>query len=449
MIAAPTARDTPGGPVTRNSETSSVHAQSTANRPVSRRGAVLRWIGASLLVIIAALTLMSLNGTAPSVREPLHPESASPEGAKALVQVLNDNGVPVHLAQGREEGLRLLGDLEGSGSNGSSDNSSSGDSGRGSTLVMTAPAIPSDAAIESIRELVAAADQTVFLVADDKILADFKLGSIESFIADELVSEAGNATCPASRFAVVGEIRAQVLFAPASGVQGCFDGTNGDSALLVAPSASSAPGASDEATITMIDATELFDNAHLTENGNAALAFALLGNTKEVVWYLASPEDIAADRTGTLAALTPKWVTPVMLLLLITAVIAAVWRGRRFGPLVEEHLPVTVRASETMHGRARLAAHHGHSAHAAAALRAGAARRLARRLGMPSTSTPEQVARAIPGEPALMPLLTGPLPQTDAELVRFARALGAILDRIDPLIIATHTTDATDERSTQ
>ncbi len=33
---------------------------------------------------------------------------------------------------------------------------------------------------------------------------------------------------------------------------------------------------------------------------------------------------------------------------------AAFWRGRRFGPLVVENLPVTVRASETMLGRARL-----------------------------------------------------------------------------------------------
>lgn len=445
MIASPMGRNTSGTPNVLPAEAASARTQSTASSPIRRRGAVVRWLGASLLVVIAALTLIALNGTAPSAREPLHPESASPEGAKALVQVLGDHGVPVHLAQGREEGLRLLGAL-GSGGDGSD-----GDSGGGSTLVITAPAIPSDAAIANFRELVAAADQTVFLIADDKILADFKLGSVESVIADELVHEPGNSTCPANRFAGIGEIRAQVLFEPATGVQGCFDSSDGQSALLVAPSASSAssaPGASDEATITMIDATELFDNAHLAENGNAALAFALLGNTEEVVWYLASPEDIAADRAGTLAALTPKWVTPVMLLLLITAVVAAIWRGRRFGPLVEERLPVTVRASETMFGRARLAAHNGHSAHAAEALREGATRRLARRLGMPTTSTPEQIARAVPSEPALMPLLVGPLPPTDAELVSFARALGAILDRIDPQVITTNATDATDERST-
>ena len=117
----------------------------------------------------------------------------------------------------------------------------------------------------------------------------------------------------------------------------------------------------------------------------------------------------------------------------VTAIVAAVWRGRRFGPLVEERLPVTVRASETMHGRARLTAQTGDSAHAAAALRDGAVRRLGKRLGLSQRATPAQIAYAIPHEPALSQLFTGPLPANDAELASFARALGAILDRVDPL----------------
>lgn len=404
----------------------------TASLPPRRRGAVLRWIGASLIAVIAALTLVVLNGAAPNAREPLHPESASPEGAKALVQVLNEHGAPVSLAHGREASLEKLGTFD------------------NSTLVMTAPAIPSDAFIESIKELVAAADRTVFLIADEKVLADFTLGEIAAFDADTLVSEAGNAACPESRFSAVGKIRAQVFFTPAPGAQGCFADGDGEAALLVSPNSLSA---TDGATISMIDASEIFDNAHLAQDGNAALAFALLGGADQVVWYVASPEDLAADRIGTLAALTPKWVTPVMLLLLLTAVVAALWRGRRFGPLVEEHLPVTVRASETMIGRARLAARGGESAHAALALREGATRRLARKIGLPRTATPEQVARALPDEPALMLLLAGAPPRTDAELVQFARELGAILDRRDPLPDtpqpeATPQIDS-DERSTQ
>lgn len=407
MIGSTTAQGaSPSTPET-NSESVPVHAQGTASRPIRKRGAVARWIAASLLVIVATLTLIALNGTSPSAREPLHPKHASPEGAKALVQVLTEHGVPVNLAQGREASLDQLGLTD------------------ESTLVITVPVVRSDAAIANIKELVAAADHTVFLVADDKVLADFGLGEIGSSTSRGLVSESGNPACPKGRFAAVGEIWAQVFFTPDTGVQGCFTNAEGESALLVSPnSLSSDPGA----TISMIDASEIFDNAHLAQDGNAALAFALFGDTDQVVWYLASPDDLAADRVGTLAALTPKWVTPVMILLILTAVVAAVWRGRRFGPLVEEHLPVTVRASETMIGRARLAARNGDSTHAAHALREGAARRLARTIGLPRTATPEQVARALPDEPTLMLLLTGPLPGTDAELVSFARALGAILD---------------------
>lgn len=426
-----TQNGSPGTPEHRT-EDNPTRARGTASRPVRRRGAIARWIGTSLLVAVATFTLIGLNGTAPGARAPLHPESASPEGAKALVQVLNEHGVPVHLAQGRESSLKKLGTSD------------------ISTLVITAPAVPSDAAIASIKELVAAADQTVFLIADEKVLADFKLGEIGSFSAENTVSEPGNQACPESRFAAVGEIRAQVLLVPHPGVQGCFTNADGEAALLVSPNSLNSEGG---ATISMIDAREIFDNAHLAQDGNAALAFALLGGTDQVIWYLASPEDLAADRIGTLAALTPKWVTPVMLLLLITAVFAALWRGRRFGPLVEEHLPVTVRASETMIGRARLTARNGDSPHAALALREGATQRLARKVGLPRVSTPEQVARALPGEPALMRLLTGPLPGTDAELVSFARTLGTILDRLDPLPIPPQATPkppiASEERSTQ
>ena len=65
--------------------------------------------------------------------------------------------------------------------------------------------------------------------------------------------------------------------------------------------------------------------------------------------------------------------------------------------------------------------------------RDGAVRRLGRRLGLSQRATPAQIAYAMPHEPALTQLLNGPLPANDAELASFARALGAILDRVDPL----------------
>ncbi|MCA0379773.1 MAG: DUF4350 domain-containing protein [Actinobacteria bacterium] len=413
----------------------SLASASTAASVPRRRSQVLRWIGASLVLLFAAGATLVLGGAGGGAREVLGPESASPEGAKALVAILQEQGISVEIAEGKTHALALLGESD-------------------ATLVMTAPEIQSDAAIESVRDLAASAPRTVFLTANEKVLLDLELGEIVVETFDEAVREPKRDGCAAADFSGVGEIQATTFFDHAPGVTACFVHEDGAAALVFLDEASGEDAHGTGSQLAMIDASALFDNAHLAENGNAALAFALLGTEDRIVWYQPSAEDLAVDREGTLAALTPTWVTPVMLLLIITAVIAAVWRGRRFGPLVEERLPVTVRASETMLGRARLTAHVGDSMHAAAALREGAVRRLSRKFGLPRGATATQVAHAVPGEPALAQLLAGPLPANDAELVSFARTLGAILDRVDPLPTPepSHTFEThspTDERSKQ
>jgi hypothetical protein len=185
----------------------------------------------------------------------------------------------------------------------------------------------------------------------------------------------------------------------------------------------------------------LFSNEHLADDGNAALALALLGQTGHIVWYVPSfaDTDIEAQTSDTLASLTPPWVTPAILLLLLAGIVAGVARGQRFGPLVTETLPVTVRASETMHGRARLTAKAGDAPHAAAALRDGSLRRLAKRLGMGARSTPVEVADAasdrlrIP-RGSLHDLLAGALPQNDSELVDVSRRLAELETAVDAAV---------------
>lgn len=420
------------------STTHNADSAHTASVPPPHRALVLRWIAVSVLLLLAAAALVVLGGRGPSEREALNPASASPEGAKALATILGDNGISVEIASGKDEARKMLGD--------------NGDT----TLVLSSPQIPSDTATESLRELSAKAALTVFVTANDKVLSDFAFGEFSTDAFGQLVGEAANSDCRTRDFSGVGEIDATVFFEPAKGTTACFTNDEGQAALLFTQIPT--PGGS--ARLALLEAAALFDNAHLAENGNAALAFALLGSEDRVVWYQPSAADLEMDRAGTLAALTPQWVTPAMLLLVLTAIVAGVWRGRRFGPLVEEHLPVTVRASETMLGRARLTAQAGDSAHAAAALREGAVRRLGKKLGLSPRATPAQVAHAIPGEPALTGLLTGPFPANDAELVTFARTLGAILDRIDPLppteravppapaINPTDPTGPHDERST-
>ena len=107
---------------------------------------------------------------------------------------------------------------------------------------------------------------------------------------------------------------------------------------------------------------------------------------------------------------------------------AAFWRGRRFGPLVVEDLPVTVRASETMEGRARLYAKGSARLRAVDSLRIGAVQRVARACGLPATATVDAVVLAaadLTGRPPseVHAILVGEIPRTDAEMVRLSDAL--------------------------
>lgn len=178
-----------------------------------------------------------------------------------------------------------------------------------------------------------------------------------------------------------------------------------------------------ERRIAAVDGRELFVNERLADDGNAALALNLMGRHALVVWYVPGLDDTdlpAGDPT--LGELTPPWVSPVIVLLLFAGVAAAIWRGRRFGPLVTERLPVTVRAAETTEGRARLYAHSRDALHAADQLRLGTIDRLARMLGLGPSASAGEVADAAASRTgldrrAVRSLLIDELPDTDTRLV--------------------------------
>ncbi|TAL44514.1 MAG: DUF4350 domain-containing protein [Salinibacterium sp.] len=179
---------------------------------------------------------------------------------------------------------------------------------------------------------------------------------------------------------------------------------------------------------TILGATDALTNEHATEAGNAALALNLLGEKQNLVWYLPSLDDVAAGGGPTLAQLTPAWVTPVMALLLLTFIAAAVWRGRRFGPLVIENLPVVVRASETMLGRARLYERSSARLRALDSLRIGTIQRLASLCGLPRLATVDAVIATVAEIVDLQPaevrrILVDAEPRTDRELLTLSDAL--------------------------
>ena len=125
----------------------------------------------------------------------------------------------------------------------------------------------------------------------------------------------------------------------------------------------------------------------------------------------------------------------MIVLLLVAGVAAAIWRGRRFGPLVAERLPVTVRAAETTEGRARLYAHARDALHAADQLRIGTLGRLGRLLGLGPSRVRGEIADAAAARTgldrgAVRGILIDELPHTDAELVALDQRLRALEEAV-------------------
>ncbi|AGW42216.1 secreted protein [Leifsonia xyli subsp. cynodontis DSM 46306] len=171
-------------------------------------------------------------------------------------------------------------------------------------------------------------------------------------------------------------------------------------------------------------------NDGVEREGNAALALNLLGGHRTLVWYLPGIADRPPAGPPDLAELTPGWVTPVVLLLLAVFA-AAIWRGRRFGPLMVESLPIIVRAGETREGRARLYQRSSARLRAADALRIGAIGRLARAVGFSRTCTAGEIADAVAAvtgreRSGVRALLLDDIPTTDAQLLALSDALAKL-----------------------
>lgn len=359
------------------------------------------WILVVLLLIGVSLVALRVAASPPPSSEGLDPEGRGDVGALALAEILRDRGVEVQTFRSRTAAAAAL-DAD-------------------TTLVTTNPyTLTDDAALA----LFDRAERLVLLSTGNHLLDLLEIGGTAPGSSGPV-----SAGCDVAAFSEVGTVRPDRLLLPADGVTACFGDDDGAAVLV---------DERDGRSRSVIDGIRLFSNAYLAEDGNAALALALLGQSDRVVWYVPNwaDTDIQGESPETLGSLTPPWVTPAILLLLTAGVAAAVWRGQRFGPLVSETLPVTVRASETMHGRARLTAKAADAPHAADAIRDGARRRLARRLGLTARATVDEIADAasdrlrIP-RGTLQGVLGGPLPVDEAGLIDLARQLGDLEDAVE------------------
>jgi len=368
-------------------------------------------VGVGLLVLLTALLLALLSDS--GARGLLRPDATDPSGSAALAALLREQGVRVDVARTAEEAA---------------------DAGPGTTLLVADPSQLDRAG----RVAVAHSGADVVLVRPGPAALALVPGvgvtgagpdsgdvpgcALPAAVAAGSVDLAADAY--AYRVAPTAVPAASPPPTPAAqpGVVACYT-VDGASSLLVRPFG--------PATITLVGDTAPFTNEALVEKGNAALALRLLGEHPRVVWYL--PVPIAEPGDATLSDLVPPgWVWGAVQLA-VAAVLAALWRARRLGPVVAEPLPVVVRATETTEGRARLYRRAGARDRAAAALRAETRRVLAGRLGLAPTASAAELADALAARPhtpagRVRELLDGPAPPDDRALVALAADLDALRD---------------------
>lgn len=354
----------------------------------------LRWVLLALGVIVG-VTSLSTYLSSPQPGGLLEATSTSPEGARALVTLLRDNGVTVVEAdtvaaverEAQPGGLlvvaqtfHLFGDQ----------------------LLSRLAEVPGDrllvepvgATRQQLAPGIRRAESTSFggIAPDCDLRAATRAGTVQFGPADTY--EAAGTT-PVTR---------------------CYEGVL-------------AQYTDDGRTVTIVGSAFFMMNEGLLEEGNAALAMNLAGTHPRVVWYAPQSNEQPGDGGGaSLSDLIPTQVTWVVWQLVLAVLLLALWKGRRVGPLVAEQLPVVVRASETVEGRGRLYRSRRARDRAAEALRTSALQRMLPRLGLSPAAEPNIVAAAVAARTGRNPVavahtLHGPAPATDADLVNLAREL--------------------------
>ncbi|PWC03834.1 DUF4350 domain-containing protein [Agromyces badenianii] len=360
------------------------------------------WIVIAAVLVLGALLVIAIQGGGRQPGAPLAADNPAPAGAKALVEVLRAHGVTVTEARSFDPAIEAA--------------------ERGATVLVYDEHGILDR--RRLTEMAAAADRLVVVEPGFAALESLAPGVRLAGAASGPIEGADCVLGPAERAAALSDGQRLLTIdddAVDAGWRGCFR----DAEFGFALATGQGPGGGD---LTIVGATTVFANESIAEAGNAALAIGLAGASDDLVWYLPGPGDADAADAPTIGELTPGWVSPVMVLAIVVVVVAGIWRGRRFGPLVVENLPVHVPAGETSEGRARLYARAASRTHALDQLRVGAIRRIARALRLPRSADVDQVTDAAAratgrDEASVRRLLLDAEPTADRGLVDLAGEL--------------------------
>ncbi|MEV7210878.1 MULTISPECIES: DUF4350 domain-containing protein [unclassified Streptomyces] len=370
---------------------------------------------ALVLLLVGAVAIAAVRSDARHGE--LDPRSADPYGSRAVAELLADRGVSTRVVTTLDEARAAA--------------------GPDTTLLVAVPDLLTERQQTGLHSATTGSGGRTVLVAPGGgaverlapgVTADPAL-SLDSALAPACdlpaARRAGNADTGGIRYSTHLEADA------------CYPSRRLATLLRIPDPTTEAPPEDLPGDTVVLGARDILFNNHLDEHGNASLALQLLGSRDHLVWYLPSLSDLPDpdDERGFFDLIPSGWLWGT-LQLFIAAALAALWRARRLGPLVPEKLPVAIRASETVEGRARLYRKANARDRAATALRSATRTRLAPLTGVPVSQahTPESLLPALSAHlhgthgdrQSLHALLFGPPPGDDAALIALADQLDAL-----------------------
>ncbi|MGZ3099514.1 DUF4350 domain-containing protein [Streptomyces sp. H72] len=376
-----------------------------------------RGIALALVVLLAGAVAIAVVRSDARHGE-LDPRSADPYGSRAVAELLADRGVSTRVVTTLDEARAAA--------------------GPDTTLLVAVPDLLTGRQQTQLHAATEGAGGRTLLVAPGGPAVERLAPGVTADPALSFDSTLAPACAlPAARRAGAADTGGVRYSSDHIEAEACYPSRRLATLLRIPDTSAKSPQERTPGDTVVLGAPDILYNDRLDEHGNASLALQLLGSRAHLVWYLPSLTDATTpDDERSLFDLLPSGWLWGTLQLFVAAALAALWRARRLGPLVPENLPVAIRASETVEGRARLYRKANARDRAATALRSATRTRLAPLVGVPvaQAHAPEALLPALSahltgehdGGQALHTLLFGPPPGDDAALTALADQLDAL-----------------------
>ncbi|WP_432058596.1 DUF4350 domain-containing protein [Streptomyces sp. bgisy022] len=369
-----------------------------------------RGIALALVLLLAAAVAIAVV-RADTRHGELDPRSADPHGSRAVAELLADRGVDTRVVTTLDEATAAA--------------------GPDTTLLVAVPDLLTPGRQSRLHTATADSGGRTVLVASGSASVERLAPGVTAAPATSLASTLSpDCALPAARRAGSADLGGLRYTTVHPDADECYPSERLATLLRI-------PDGTGDGDTVLLGSPDILLNDRLAEQGNASLALQLLGSRPHLVWYLPTLADASAasedDQRGFFDLVPSGWLWGT-LQLFVAAALAALWRARRLGPLVPEKLPVAIRASETVEGRARLYRRANARDRAATALRSTVRTRLAPLVGVPVSQAhaPEALLPALSSRfrgddgQSLHALLFGPPPGDDAALIQLADQLDAL-----------------------